>query len=777
MYAKRVGALVFIFLAALIGCLVQLFRLQIVHGDEYRELARAGRVWDELTPSPRGRIIDAGGVPLAQDEPSYGLAVVMARFPLEHVRVPDVREMLSALDGDERRALREALLARLAGREAAVRALASLTGWPAETVARGVLGATERAARYGTERVPEEIGYGLERDAWLRLRVLLNSASPSREAGDGRATRPRRRAGDRDALIPGVRCVWRASRRYPAGATACHVVGHVGEYGPRELESLRDQGRLVAGSSSRLAALRRASDRPETRSAFEKALGRLPAAAEAGGPAGLGRAAAVSGSLRALPEEALSRLAALAGPDWAPIGSWISRPDLVELTEGERVWIRSRGHLEDRRVGRMGVERRWNERLRGRHGYRVVMRNLAMEGGRPVPELDYLRAERPRPGEDLELEIDSRLQRAVEAELARTGLPSAAVFLDPRTGAVRAMASRPAFDPNVFSSGDAEEIRAVLDDPEKPLLNRATQGTYPPGSVFKAFAAAAALEEGALGPGTELECRHEYRVGGRILRCEARPGHGRIGVVRALAESCNIFFYQAAERLGPERLLRWVRAFGLGVRTGVDLPGEVRGAVPPPRARLSRITVVQLGIGQGPLAVTPLQVAQGFAGIATGGRVYRPRLARGEAEPARVFAISGATRALLLAGLEGVCHDPRGTAYRAFNEPMEVGERSFAGSFPGLRVAAKTGTAEHAGGPPHAWFAGFCPADEPEIAFAVLVEGAGHGGDVAAPACARMLAAYFDGAATTSVFAVPGSLAFLPACRDAARGAGRASWR
>ena len=749
MYLRRVGVLAAVFLAALGGVVVQLFRLQVIQGALYEELSRKGRVWDEITSSPRGRILDAGDEILACDQPDYGLAVVARELPLLDLAVGDLRDARERLSAEERARVRDELLDALVEREAVVPTLAELTGKPRRRVAAALLSALERVARYGGERYPEPFLFNMDERSWERLDVLL--APPALPRGRAKAAI--------GVLLPGLRCVWRAKRAYPARSSACHVVGHVGEYGRDAVDSLRAWGRLVTDARARLAHLRRAAARPSVREALARAFGTeaLERILSGRGPLDPGDpprelpAALLAGELSSLlrADGAGASLSGPFGPDWAPFQKWISGPDLVELAEGERVWIRARGHLDDRRVGRAGIERARNQTLRGRHGYRVMIKNLSFEGGRALPALDYLRSERPSPGEDIALEIDLRFQRTVEDRLDETGLQGAAVFIDPRTGAVKALASRPGFDPNAFVSRDADKLGALFTDPRKPLLNRATQGLYPPGSVFKAFVAVAALEEGVIDASSTFECRHVYRIGNRSLRCLADPGHGAIDVSHALAVSCNIFFYKTAERLGGRALLGWTRRFGFGSVTGIDIPGEAKGILPPPGdpSIRSALTTALIGIGQGPIAATPLQIAQGYAALAANGPVARPRVVRlapGEQPVAESSVpLSPKTRAALLKGLVAVCHDERGTAYRAFNDPFAPGERSFAGLFPTIKVAAKTATAEHGGGEPHAWLAGFAPADAPEIAFAVVLECGGHGGDAAAPAVARMLAAYF----------------------------------
>jgi penicillin-binding protein 2 len=751
-YLRRVAVLSVVFLAAFGAVVAQLFRLQIVQGALHEELSREGRVWGEITPSPRGRILDSAGEILACDQPDYGLALIARKLPLLDISVDGLKKMKKRLSREEYAAARKGVLENLTEREAVVATLAELTGKSRRRVAAGLLSALERVAQYGGERHAEPFLFGMGKKAWERLDVLL--APP---------TRPRRRGkSGGDILFPGLKCVWRAKRAYPAGGVACHMVGHVGEYGRDAVDSLRKSGLLVTNVRARLTHLRKAAKRPAAYDALAmvfgaEALRRMLTRHEPpddnipGDPGRPIPITVLAGELSALlrAEGVAQSLAGPLGPDWALFGRWLSGPDLVELAEGERVWISQRGHLTDRRVGRAGVERARNQTLRGEHGYRVMIKNLSFDKGRALPELDYLRSERPSPGDDVTLEIDLRFQRAVERFLDETGLRGAAAFIDPRTGAVKALASRPGFDPNAFVSRDAAELGALFTDPRTPLLNRATQGVYPPGSVFKAFTAAAALEEGVIDGTSTFECHHEHRVGNRRLRCLADPGHGAINVEHALTMSCNIFFYKAAERLGNHALLGWARKFGFDSVTGIDIPGESKGVLPLPDdpVMATPLTRALIGIGQGPMTVTPLQLAQGYAAIAANGPVPRPRvvgLAPGEEPVAASFVpLTPATRGPLVKGLIAVCHSTRGTAYRAFNDPFGPGERSFAGIFPTIKVAAKTSTAEHGRGKPHAWLAGFAPAEAPEIAFAVILEQGGHGGDTAAPAAARMLATYF----------------------------------
>ena len=727
MYPKRVTIIATVFALLLGGVGVQLIRLQLVQGTVYAELAREGRVWDELIAAPRGRILDCRGEVLACDSASYGLAVVARELPLQGVRLDDIRGIRDSDDPEERKLLRETISRRLAERESAVAALASLSGVERARLAAGLLKALERAIRYGGERVPEPFIFGIDRETWMRLAVLLNP--PRRFRGRGWRSR--------DVAIPGVRCVTRATRTYPQGAEVGHLLGYVSEYNAGEIDTLRAWGRLARGGAHVLRDLATACEDVRVADAVGSSLGRSLDTIQSGEE--------LAELLDTLSADEREQLAGALGPRAFELKLWLERNQTVRLTEGEAVWLRSRGHLTDRRVGRTGVEAAFNESLRGRHGYRVVIRNLAMRDGKPVPELDYLRSERPQPGEDEHLEIDLRLQMAAADALASTGLPGAVVVLEPSTGALRACASRPGFDPEVMVSGSAADVKALLSDPRKPMIARAVSGVYPPGSVFKVLVALAGLEEGVLTKETYFDCHHTYEVDGSTFRCMANPGHGTIALPLAITASCNIYFYRAVQRIGAERLLHWARALGFASRTRLDIGGEAPGHLPvvSPGHDMARKTLVQVGIGQGPVTATPLQVAQLMAAVANGGPSYEPRMVKAPRRALSVVSLKPQTRAALLEGMTGTVHDVRGTAHDAFFTPLPETGKAFVQDFPDIKIASKTGTAERRGGDPHAWFAGFAPARNPEIAFAVIVEGGGHGGDTAAPVAARVLAEYF----------------------------------
>lgn len=406
-------------------------------------------------------------------------------------------------------------------------------------------------------------------------------------------------------------------------------------------------------------------------------------------------------------------------------------------------------------LGKTGVERVWEAELRGVNGGRRVEVDAM---GR---ELRVLGEVPPLTGNTLVLTIDLDLQKAAEDALGdRAG---AIVAIDPRNGEVLAMASHPAFDPNDFASGiSAARWKQLLEDPLHPLTHRAIQGQYPPGSTFKIAVAIAALAEGAIRPDTRVTCHGAVAFGNRRFRCWRKGGHGTVDVVAALERSCDVFFYQAAQRLGIDTISRYARLLGLGAPTGIELPHEKTGLVPDRDWKRRHFgepwypgETLPVGIGQGYLTATPIQIAQMAAMAATGKR-FRPHiLKRIESPEGKVLRT---VEPELIARLDA---DPSvlarvGTALvRAVNSPQGTGRLA---QLPYVDVAGKTGTSQvvrlgkerrRVEETPreerdHAWFVAYAPAEDPRIAVAALIEHAdGGGGAVAAPAAREVLESYF----------------------------------
>lgn len=333
---------------------------------------------------------------------------------------------------------------------------------------------------------------------------------------------------------------------------------------------------------------------------------------------------------------------------------------------------------------------------------------------------------RPR-GWDLVLTIDATLERAAYDALA--GRRGAVVVIEPRTGAVLALASRPSVDPNAVE----DRWSQFAADPAAPLVNRATAGQYPPGSSFKVVTMAAALSSGAVTPRTTFRCPGFIVIRGkRITDLEGRA-HGIVDVMQALVRSCNVAFIQIGLRAGGDALFETARALGIGTAPWFDLTSATGHL--PSRAEMAGDGVAQAAFGQGSLAVTPLQMALVAAAFANGGELPRPYLVAQvrtyqgrilqQAEPDRRRVLPPAVARTVAGGMVEVVR--RGTGRAA--------------AIRGVEVAGKTGTAENPAGAPHAWFIGFAPARAPRVAIAVVVEHGGIGGEIAAPIARRVLEA------------------------------------
>jgi penicillin-binding protein 2 len=393
-------------------------------------------------------------------------------------------------------------------------------------------------------------------------------------------------------------------------------------------------------------------------------------------------------------------------------------------------------------VGQAGIESRYNRELMGRDGFRRVIVNSR--------GLEVQEAERQAPvdGPSLTLSIDASLQAAVEK--AFEGRAGSAVALDPRTGEVLAMTSTPAYDPNQFTTGiDAAAWASLARDPETPLMNRVIQGTYAPGSTFKVIAATAALEEGVITPSTSFYCPGYLAVYNTVFRCSVPGGHGVVDLRRAIAVSCNVYFFQVGIRLEIDRLAKWAKLMGLGAPTGIDLPHEGSGLMPSPEWKMRLLKTpwyagetVSVAIGQGQVSATPLQMARVAAVIANGGRLVRPHLARtaaGSAAAPVPLGIRPETIAAVKEGMRAVVAG--GTAWRSRLATVEV-----CGKTGSAQVVASSRLEKSPGAPemqPHGWFIAFAPADDPRIALAVLVEHGRSGAESAAPVARQILAHFF----------------------------------
>jgi penicillin-binding protein 2 len=407
---------------------------------------------------------------------------------------------------------------------------------------------------------------------------------------------------------------------------------------------------------------------------------------------------------------------------------------------------RADGYSGDEMVGQMGLERWGEPYLAGERGGRL---EILTRKGQLVA---VLAEESSRESSSLYTTFDREFQKEVQDILGqRLG---AIAVIEAQTGRVLALATYPTFDPNPFATGISEwQWQSLQADYRRPLVNRATQGTYPPGSVFKVVTMAAGMEAGGLTAASSFLCRGTWTGLGPEWpkTCWLRSGHGNIPLKKGLTVSCDITFYQVGlmlNGLDQEVLPAYARLFGFGTRTGVEVEEEA-GLVPDPAWKIQAKgegwapgDTVNLAIGQGELLVTPLQVATMMAAVGNGGNLYRPQVVEMIAaepsspdwsfEPAVVaqLPVGAENLAVIRDSLHEVTSASYGTAYQAF-EGL------------GVSAAGKTGTAESGQQNPHAWFAGYAPAQDPEIAIAVIVEHTGEGSTYAAPLFRKVLEAYF----------------------------------
>jgi penicillin-binding protein 2 len=444
--------------------------------------------------------------------------------------------------------------------------------------------------------------------------------------------------------------------------------------------------------------------------------------------------------------------------------------------------IERRQYAATSHIGKTGVERGFEYELHGTAGYRQQIVNAQgrvlldpasrTESASPAGIGSTLETLWPAPGEDLVLSLDMDLQLAAEAALADSR--GAVVAIDPRNGDVLALVSAPAFDPNRFATGlSQQDFRELNSDPDKPLFNRALAGTYPPGSVIKPFLGLAALYHGIVEPSARAMCPGYFVLPGNSHRYrDWRPqGHGLVDLHDAIVQSCDVFYYRLAVELGIDNIEQFLRSFGFGGPTGLDISGERNGVVPSREWKKQNFSrpedqvwfpgeTVIAGIGQGFTLVTPIQLAHATAVLASRGAIFQPRLViaaedsvtgeRMDLEPISMgrLDIEDAQWQYIHDAMIGVTEEPRGSGFNAMRGTS-------------YRVAAKTGTAQVFSIAQeeeydaetvderlrdHGLFVAFAPAENPVIAICVVVENGGGGASAAAPVARAVLDAFFMGA-------------------------------
>jgi penicillin-binding protein 2 len=421
----------------------------------------------------------------------------------------------------------------------------------------------------------------------------------------------------------------------------------------------------------------------------------------------------------------------------------------VGLSDDEVSTLESDRRMSSMTVGKAGVELIQNESMIGRDGGRQIeVDHLGREMkilGKPVPS---------RPGQDVWLTVDIRLQRAVDE--AMEGKEGAVVVMNPRTGEILAMASYPAFDPNAFAGGiDVRSWKALLENPDHPLENKSIQGVYPPGSIFKLVTAYTGLARGEINASTRHFCDGNYFVKGRTtpFRCWKKGGHGSVDVVEAIQHSCNVFFYNVGTGVGVDRIYETSRLFGLGQLTQLGLPSEKMGLVPSSDWKERQFgerwyagETPSLSIGQGYLSLTPLQVLNMVNVVANGGTWHRPRLLIKAPAESKDLGLNPEYLRLIREGMVAVVNAPGGTAGKVRLENFTVAGKTATSQVISRETLESLEEEEQESKDyqNHAWFAAFAPAEDPEISMIVLVEHGGGGSRAAAPVAREILEYYLN---------------------------------
>jgi len=385
--------------------------------------------------------------------------------------------------------------------------------------------------------------------------------------------------------------------------------------------------------------------------------------------------------------------------------------------------------------GKFGIEASYEKVLRGEKGFRGI--SLYTKDKKYV----FSGQKDPVPGNSLVLSLDIDLQKVVEEALGDE--IGSVIVSNPWTGEVLAMASHPSFDPNKFISGFSKtEWESFVKDPNNPLNNRAISSLYAPGSIFKLVVSLAALENRKVSEKDTFFCPGVYRMGKYVFKCWKKDGHGKINFINGIASSCNVVFYNVGLRVGEEEIFKFAKKFFLDSKTGIDIPGEVKGFIPSKKWKEENLKepwypgdTINLSIGQGFVLVTPLEIHSMVSMIATEGRLYKPHLVKRILNPTTLeekdfepeligkVDISKKTWEVLKEGMEKVIEEGTGTAAR----------------IPGIKIAGKTGTAENPHGESHAWFSAFSPAENPQYVVTVFLEHGKSGGGRAAPIAKKIM--------------------------------------
>ena len=409
--------------------------------------------------------------------------------------------------------------------------------------------------------------------------------------------------------------------------------------------------------------------------------------------------------------------------------------------------LADQGYTQDDKIGHSGLEKFYEEELKGQKGTRFEM---VTPLGKDAGKYDGGKSDIPPvKGDDLYLSIDAGLQQRAEQLLRKTGHSGAVVAIDPSTGGILALASAPDYDLDIFNgSTDRKGWNEILTSPQKPLINRAVQAVYPPGSIYKMILAMAALEGKKMDPAKKILDNGAFVFGNRRFLSNEGRGHGWVDMREAITVSSNVYFYNLIFNVGFEDWTKYGAMFGFGEKTGIDIPAERSGLLPSTeyydkrygKNKWTKGYLVSLAIGQGELGTTPVQLATYAAAIANKGTLFQPHIVNGYRDTAtgeyfqyeydkQQLPVSASTFNLIHDGMIGVVERGTGTLAKV----------------PGVTIAGKTGTAQNPHGRDHAWFIAFAPVKNPKIAMAVLVENAGFGGAISAPIARELIRYYIKG--------------------------------
>jgi len=448
-----------------------------------------------------------------------------------------------------------------------------------------------------------------------------------------------------------------------------------------------------------------------------------------------------------------------------PIRHYINRESaahligyLGEINPGELSSGKFPGCRQGDLIGKFGAEKTYESFLRGKRGGRQVEVNAVGQVIKVLKTVDS------HPGSNFYLTIDQAVQEKAKALLE--GVVGAAVAMEPATGQILALVSNPSFDQNNFVCGmSIDQWDSLTSDPLKPLTNRVVQGEYAPASTYKIVTAIAGLEEGVIDENTTFTCPGYYKFKGRKYRCWKKAGHGTMSIVKALAQSCDVFFYNVGQRVGVDRLAWYAKECGLGAGTGIHLDHEMQGLIPTAAWKKRRFGIewqegetLSIAIGQGFNLVTPLQMVTLISAVANGGTRYRPEIlkhietAEGKiikkTKPQKIgrLPVSSKTMELVKQGLWEVVNYEKGTARGARIHGVDVSGKTGTGQVISRKEDEDESERElpdHL--KPHAWFVAYAPSENPEIAVAVVVEHGEHGSGTAAPVAREMIKTYLRG--------------------------------